>query len=390
MGHQTARKRRRARGSCVIVLALFASATAACGARWTDEQRSALLAREQGGGSTAAGPTGGTSAVPRANDRATGGGSSDPTGGSSTGAPDAVNSPTAGSPGEGPEATGPRPCAQPSDAPGVSDTQITIGSISSRSGPVPGLGETAAAAARAYVAFRNANGGVCGRELVLREADDRTDNAAYRQALQELAPEVLGLAGGIALGDAAGADLVEQFGIPIVNTPSVSSASRWIFDVNPDYPRPDLLIGKYKYLYEQGARTVAMAYLSVDSDPTRSWCPARPDGGGRAHGRRCERAATLDPELRRRGAPGGQQRRQLLVDPVRHPRVRSHGPSGRRHRLRLAVQGLLLPNLRHPVHRSRGPGGRGSDGVAAVASHRGELTKSGDGHLRGVDEPSRA
>ena len=97
------------------------------------------------------------------------------------------------------------------------------------------------------------------------EADDGTDNGGYRQALQELAPKVLGIAGGIALGDVAGGDLVERFGIPIVNTPSGSSKSRWVFDVNPDYPRPDLLIGKYKYLYEQGARTVAMAYLSVEA-----------------------------------------------------------------------------------------------------------------------------
>ena len=256
MWHQTARKRRRARGSLVIVLALFASATAACGARWTDEQRTAFLDRQHEGGSTSADQTpGGTT-------DGTGGGSSDSTGGSST---DTGTSPEAAGPGEEPGATGPRPCAQPSDAPGVSDTQIAIGSISSLSGPVPGLGETSAAAARAYVAYRNANGGVCGRELVLRQADDGTDNSGYRRSLQDLAPKVLGIAGGIALGDVAGGDLVDRFGIPIVNTPSGSSKSRFVFDVNPDYPRPDLLIGKYKYLFEQGVRTVAMAYLSVEA-----------------------------------------------------------------------------------------------------------------------------
>lgn len=176
-----------------------------------------------------------------------------------------MTAPGVSGPVKGPGATVALPCAKPSDAPGISATQINLGSISSLSGPVPGLGETSAAAARAYVAFRNAGGGVCGRKLVLQEADDRTDNSGYRQALQQLAPKVLGLAGGIALGDVAGGDLVERFGIPIVNTPSGDSKSRWVFDVNPDYPRPDMVIGKYKYLYEQGARTVAMAYLSVEA-----------------------------------------------------------------------------------------------------------------------------
>ena len=132
-------------------------------------------------------------------------------------------------------------------------------------GTGPRSGRDVRRRSRAYVAFRNANGGVCGRQLVLKEADDGTDNGGYRRALEDLAPKVLGIAGGIALGDVAGADLVEKFGIPIVNTPSGTSKSRWVFDVNPDYPRPNLLIGKYKYLYEQGARTVAMAYLSVEA-----------------------------------------------------------------------------------------------------------------------------
>ena len=40
---------------------------------------------------------------------------------------------------------GPSPAAAPSDAPGVTDTEITLGTISSLSGPVPGLGASALA-----------------------------------------------------------------------------------------------------------------------------------------------------------------------------------------------------------------------------------------------------
>ena len=225
-----------------------------------------------------------------------------------------------------------------------------------------------------YVAFRNANGGVCGRQLVLHEADDGTDNGGYRRALQDLAPQVLGLAGGIALGDAAGADLVEQFGIPIVNTPSTSSTSRWVFDVNPDYPRPDLVIGKYKYLYEQGARTVAMAYLSVEATRREAGVQR---GLMEAAGLKVVDVNELPittlsyDAAARRAANSGANYLWTLFDTQGYA---SMARAVSRHWLQLAGQGLLLPNLRHRLHRSRRRRGRGSDGVAAVASHRGELT----------------
>ena len=76
---------------------------------------------------------------------------------------------------------------------------------------------------------------------------------------------MLGIAGGFAIGDVGGGDLVNKFGIPIINTPTGRTGeSRWVFDVNPDYPRPDMLVGKYKYLFEQGARKVSMTYIAVD------------------------------------------------------------------------------------------------------------------------------
>ena len=98
---------------------------------------------------------------------------------------------------------------------------------------------------------------------MLREADDGTDISRYRSTLNDMAPGVLAITGGFAIGDVGGD--VDTLAIPIINTPTGDTGtSPWVFDMNPDPPSLDLVVGKYKYLYEQGARKVALAYLAID------------------------------------------------------------------------------------------------------------------------------
>ena len=238
--------------------------TAACGARWTDEQRAELAARHAGAGSPTASAT--ASGTPSASSGTASSAVGATVPGSASGAPGPASGGAAPSGDASGAPVAALPCTAPSDAPGVSASEITIGSISSLSGPVPGLGASAAAATRAYVAYRNATGGVCGRQIVLREADDGTDNGRYRSVLSELAPQVLGIAGGFALGDVGAVDLITELAIPIVNTPSGQAVADLptVFDTVPSYEDPHAVIGKYRYLVEQGARRVAMAYLAVD------------------------------------------------------------------------------------------------------------------------------
>jgi ABC-type branched-subunit amino acid transport system substrate-binding protein len=255
------RTRSAGRPLAALVLCGLVAASSACGARWSDEQRAEVLAR---GSQAEAGSTGVTAT---------------PNGAGGDQAPTNVTGPLgspSGDDGSDADASGPTqqaesnaaealPCAAPSPEIGVTDTEITIGAISSTTGPVPGLGASAAAAVRAYVASRNETGGVCGRQLVLREADDGTDSGSYRAALRDLAPKVVGIAGGFAVGDIGSEDLINEFKIPIVNSPTGRTGElRWVFDINPDFARPDMLIGKYKYLYEQGARQVSMTYIAVE------------------------------------------------------------------------------------------------------------------------------
>jgi ABC-type branched-subunit amino acid transport system substrate-binding protein len=264
--------RSRARHALVAVALLLPFT--ACGARWDDAQRADVAARGHGGAATAAtsatgsgGPTvsGGQGGATATTVAAPGAG---PVGSVPTGVASGADPAAPG--GNQATAAGPLPCSAPSDAPGVTDTDITLGSISTLSGAVPGLGASSLAAAGAYVAYRNSTGGVCGRQLVLKTADDNMDNSRHRSLVAELGPQVLGLVGGVGGGDAGSADEVEAQQLPVVATPiseSFQDAST-VFDINPPFADVNAVIGKYRYLYDQGVRTVALVYIAVDQ--TRS------------------------------------------------------------------------------------------------------------------------
>jgi ABC-type branched-subunit amino acid transport system substrate-binding protein len=250
----------------VVLVTAAALTSAACGARWSEDQQAAVLARSEGrgGASTDAGSASSDEPGASASDGA-GAASGGSTSGGGTGA--ASSSGASGGTGKAAASpSGPRPCDAPSDAPGITAKNITLGTISTESGPVPGLGSTALAAARAYVAYRNSVGGVCGRQLALRTADDGADNGRHRAAVNDMATKVIGLAGGVGGGDAGSADAVTQLEMP-VTTVAISDpyqAAATVFDINPPLADVHKVIGKYKYLLDTGAKTVALVYPATD------------------------------------------------------------------------------------------------------------------------------
>lgn len=259
------------RTAVVIAGAAALLATSACGARWDEEQRAAVLAQSTGGDGTVTGPRTGAPGDP-----STRTGVSTPTGQAQPGAttPGGGTTP-AGAPVAGADpavqgATADSPCRAPSDAPGVTDTEITLGTISTESGAVPGLGSSALAAAQAYIAYRNSTGGVCGRQLALRTADDGQDNGRHRAAVADMDAGVLGLVGGVGGGDAGSGEIVVERGIPVVVT-AISQQyqdAATVFDINPPFADVNRPIGKFTHLHEQGVRRAALVYPAVDQ--TRS------------------------------------------------------------------------------------------------------------------------
>ncbi|HET7653912.1 MAG TPA: ABC transporter substrate-binding protein [Acidimicrobiales bacterium] len=260
--------------SCVLLV------TSGCGARWSDAQRDAVAGRTNGRTAAAVQPGDGTpsAATDVANDGTGTGDAAAGAAGDTAGTPGAATAGPAGgtaAPGAdtgraGTAAAGAKPCAAPSKEVGVTDKEITLGSISTLSGAVPGLGASSLAAARAYVAYRNSTGGVCGRKLVLKTADDGMDNGRYRALANDMSSQVVGLIGGVGGGDAGGADVVEAKKLPVVNTPisEVFQDVSTVFDINPPFADVHQPIAKYKYLYDQGVRKAALVYIAADQ--TRS------------------------------------------------------------------------------------------------------------------------
>lgn len=243
--------------------------SSACGARWTDEQAASVQDRHAGAaeaaaeGSSTSGAAAGAAAATGAGPAAGGATATTAAGSSAGGATPGASAAGGGGATSSGSASA---CAAPSTAPGVTDAEIRVGSISSLSGPVPGLGASAAAATRSYVAFLNASGGVCGRQVVLQEADDGTDSGRYRSLASEFATAALGIAGGFNVGDVGAVDVIRQSGLPLVSVVSQDTltALPTVFDVFPPFEDPDRPIAKYEFLRSQGASRVSLVYIAVD------------------------------------------------------------------------------------------------------------------------------
>jgi len=241
----------------------------ACGARWSGAQHASVVGRYRSGdlaaGASAdeAGAASGDASAASSSGAAgatQGSGSTGKAGGSAAAARGGAGS----SGGAAGAAASNLPCAAPSTAPGVSATTITIGSISTLTGPVPGLGSGAQAAIRAYGAYANANGGVCGRKIVVKTADDAYDNAQGRSKYQEMEPNVLGIVGGFASSDPGYADLLTADKVPAVTAASSDQFQKALteFDVNPPYGNVHAPSAKYKWMVSQGVHKAALIWFA--------------------------------------------------------------------------------------------------------------------------------
>ena len=115
-------------------------------------------------------------------------------------------------------------CGGFKNGPGITDDAITIGNASDISGPVPGLFETAQDATKAFVSYFNTAlpGGICGRKLVLKTYDSRTDASADQQAYTAACDEVFAMVGSVSAFDLGGAKTAQNCGLPDLRGGSVT------------------------------------------------------------------------------------------------------------------------------------------------------------------------
>ena len=144
-----------------------------------------------------------------------------------------------------------------------------MGAINSLSGPIPGLGASFEAATRAYVAYRNATGGVCGRKVELAAADDGFDGARYRSLVGDLDRNAIGVITGVAGGGDGGASLAEERGIPMTGLPITPLLfdSPVVFGMRPAFADYDASTARFQHHHSNGIRKAAIVFLAAGVTP---------------------------------------------------------------------------------------------------------------------------
>ncbi len=88
--------------------------------------------------------------------------------------------------------------------PGVTATTITLGQITTITGPVPGLFQGANDGLDSWAAWVNANGGIDGRQVVIKHVDDGFNCSTYRNAMEQFATTAFAVVGNFTLEDTCG------------------------------------------------------------------------------------------------------------------------------------------------------------------------------------------
>ena len=120
---------------------------------------------------------------------------------------------------------------------GVTATTITLGNVSTLTGPVPGVFEGAVLGTQAAVAYINSLGGIYGRMLKLDVRDDQFDTGQNRAVTIDLLDKVFAFAGSFSSYDDAAVNEVKSSGIVDASV-SLTDARRAIannFSVAPGH-----------------------------------------------------------------------------------------------------------------------------------------------------------
>lgn len=269
--HPRRGSRRRRSSSIVVLLLAVTLVSTACGARLTAAQLAAANASGSNGlgsggsgtGSNAKSGTGATGttvagSAGTAGSAATGGGSATG-GGAATGRGAAT--------GGGAVASGPTcPNGAAGSGPGVSASTITLGNVSTITGPVPGLFTSARIGTQAFIAYQNSIGGVCGRKLALDSADDNLEAAQNSTAVQSLTGQVLAFVGSFSLADDGGAPAMASAGVPDIGEALTPARFNLPQNFSPQ-PQPNgFITGPFQYFAQKFGPNVTqhMALLAED------------------------------------------------------------------------------------------------------------------------------
>ncbi|NIA10922.1 MAG: ABC transporter substrate-binding protein [Nitrospiraceae bacterium] len=156
-------------------------------------------------------------------------------------------------------------------SPGVTDSEITIGTFQALSGPVAPIGIAVSHGMQAYFNMINEQGGIYGRKINLIIRDDQFNPAKTVLETKRLVEQdhVFAIVGGLGTpGCLAVTDYLENKGVPFIYQGSGSSKfafppKKYIFSVQPNYLNEGQIMVKYA-LNDLKAKNIAVIYEDDD------------------------------------------------------------------------------------------------------------------------------
>jgi ABC-type branched-subunit amino acid transport system substrate-binding protein len=155
---------------------------------------------------------------------------------------------------------------------GVTDDKIVIANASDISGPVPGIFESAQQATRAYAAYFNSTGDICGRKLEVTMLDTRADAGADQQAYTRACADAFAAVGSMSAFDSGGARAAEECGLPDIRSTSVNpertqcSTCFSAQSVNVGLV-PSVVPNFFTSSYKSATEHVALLYINAGAAP---------------------------------------------------------------------------------------------------------------------------
>lgn len=155
--------------------------------------------------------------------------------------------------------------------PGVTETEIVVGSFQALSGPYAAIGVPMKSGMEAYFNWINKNGGINGRKIKLIVEDDQLNPSRTVAAVKKMVEQdnIFALVGGLGTyGCLAVMDYVVEKGVPFVYQGSGASALAYppkknIFAVQPNYTNEGKIIAQF-VVDQLKAQRIAVLYENTD------------------------------------------------------------------------------------------------------------------------------
>lgn len=160
---------------------------------------------------------------------------------------------------------------QSGPAAGITSTSITVGTVSTVTGPVPGLFQGTLNGVGAYLAFVNSKGGVDGRKLLQKTGDDALNCNQNSSEVASLSPQVFAFVGNESVVDNCAK---YPSTTPVVFSEALTSQTQTMANGYSPLPLPPgFITGPFlqiKQKYPQAVTSVGTLYSSFAAFPAHA------------------------------------------------------------------------------------------------------------------------